>query len=540
MAWNISEAIYRLGHSAVADRPALIHGDHAVSFKQLTERASGFASWLQSLQLPARAHVGHYMRNSNAYMETFTAVGLAGMTHVNVNYRYMDQELVDLCNGQDIRVLVYDAEFAGRVADIKEQLTGTVAFVEVGSGPAVNDFAIPLETLCQRDSADFERSCSSDDIMIITTGGTTGLPKGVMWRHEDIWRKQNLCTGSTMMALQLKEHPADIEEHIANVLRLPESTPFIPLSPLMHGAGLLMSIMMLAQGVPVLTIPGKKFDADLTLDLIKRHRVSGLALVGDAFAIPMVEALDHRPDEGLIDSLAVLVSTGAALSDRYREALLRHKPDMIVFDSLGSSEASGFAMSTTEVGVFKPLPTTKVFDDEMREVAPGSDTIGIAYSGGYSPVGYYQQPEQSAETFVEHEGKRYVKTGDRCQVREDGLLILLGRDSTVINTGGEKVYTVEVERALLEHPTISDALVVGLPHPRFGNMVVAVVEGRDLTEENVDVAGIRGLARTVLADYKVPRKIFAVDSLHRADNGKADYVFIKKFAQEQLDKLSEA
>jgi 3-oxocholest-4-en-26-oate---CoA ligase len=531
MAWNISEAIYRLGHSTAADRPALIHGEDQVSFKQLTERASGFASWLESLELPARAHVGHYMRNSKAYMESFTAAGLAGMTHVNVNYRYMDQELVDLCNGLDIRVLVYDAEFADRVAAIKEQLTATVAFVEVGEGEPVNDFAMAHEALCQRDSTGFERSCSSDDLIIITTGGTTGLPKGVMWRHEDIWRKQNLSTGSGMAPLQLKEHPADIEQHIANVLTLPEPTPFIPLSPLMHGAGLLMAILMLAQGVPVLTVPGKKFDADLTLDLIKRYRVGSLALVGDAFAIPLVEALEPRSDENLLASLGLIVSTGAALSDRYREALLRHQPKLIVFDSLGSSEASGFAMSTTEVGVFRPLPTTKVFDDQMREVVPGSDTIGIAYSGGYSPVGYYRQPEQSAETFVQHEGKRYVKTGDRCQVRADGMLILLGRDSTVINTGGEKVYTVEVERALLEHPSISDALVVGLQHERFGKMVVAVVEGHDLTEDNIDVADIQALARTQLADYKVPRKIFAIDSLQRADNGKANYAFVTAYAE---------
>ncbi|MEH6590976.1 MAG: AMP-binding protein [Halioglobus sp.] len=538
MAWNISEAIYRLGHSTVADRPALIHGGDEVSFKQLTERASSFGSWLTSLELPARAHIGHYMRNSKAYMESFTAAGLAGMTHVNVNYRYMDQELVDLCNGLDIRVLVYDAEFADRVAAIKEKLTATVAFVEVGDGDPVNKFAVSHEMLCQGDSTGFERSCSSDDLIIITTGGTTGLPKGVMWRHEDIWRKQNLSTGSAMMALKLTEHPATIEEHIANVLLMPEPTPFIPLSPLMHGAGLLMAILMLAQGIPVLTVPGKKFDADLTLDLIKQYRVGSMALVGDAFAIPLVEALDKREDEHLLASLGLMVSTGAALSEGYRESLLRHQPNLIVFDSLGSSEASGFAMSTTEVGIFRPQPTTKVFDDEMREVVPGSDTIGIAYSGGYSPVGYYRQPEQSAETFVELDGKRYVKTGDRCQVRADGLLVLLGRDSTVINTGGEKVYTVEVERALLEHPSIGDALVVGLPHPRFGNMVVAVVEGHDLTEDNIDVEGIQALASKVLADYKVPRKIFAIDSLQRADNGKANYAFVKGFAQEQMESSS--
>jgi len=305
----------------------------------------------------------------------------------------------------------------------------------------------------------------------------------------------------------------------------------MPLSPLMHGAGILMAILMLAQGVPVLTVPGEKFEANLALDLIKRYQAGGLALVGDAFAIPLLEALNQRRDEKLLDSIRLFVSTGASLSEDNRKGLLEHNPNLILFDTLGSSEASGFAMSTAEGGVFQPMPTTKVFDEEMQEVKPGSNTIGIAYSGGYIPMGYYGQPEKSAETFVEKDGTRYVMTGDRCTVREDGMLVLLGRDSTVINTGGEKVYTVEVERALLEHPQITDALVVGLPHPRFGKMVVAVVEGTGLTEDTIDVAEIQTRARTILADYKVPRKIFAIDSLKRADNGKADYKFITAYAE---------
>ncbi|MGI9287082.1 MAG: AMP-binding protein [Pseudomonadales bacterium] len=537
MAWNISEAIYQLGHSAVADRAALIHGDQEISFRQLSQRASSIASWLRSLRLPSGAHVGHYMRNSNAYMETLTATGLTAMAHVNVNYRYVEQELVDLCNSLDIRVLVYDAEFAARVAAIREQLNVTVAFVEVGAALAINDFATPLEELYHHDGTSFQRFCSSDDLIIIATGGTTGLPKGVMWRHEDIWRKQHLSTGSAMAPLRLQEHPTIIEEHVANVLSLPAPTPFIPLSPLMHGAGMLMAILMLAQGVSVLTVPGQKFDADVTLDLIKRYRVSGVALVGDPFAIPLLECLDRRADEALLASVALVVSTGASLSQTYRAGLQRHNPDLMLIDSLGSSEASGFAMSTPEPGVFKPLPTTLVFDDQMQEVVPGSDTIGIAYSGGHIPIGYYRQPDKSAETFIEHDGQRYVKTGDRCKVRDDGMLILLGRDSSVINTGGEKVYTVEVERALLEHVDITDALVVGLPHPRFGNMVVAVVEGKSLTEDTIDEAGIQSHARKLLADYKVPRRIIAIDSLHRAANGKPDYSFITGYALAMVESV---
>lgn len=535
MSWNISEAIYQLGQSAIADRTALIHGEHKVSYSQLSQRASNLAAWLQALELPHRAHVGHYMRNSHSYLETMTGAGFAGMSHVNVNYRYMEQELADLCTSLDIRVLVYDADFAERVSAIKDRLPTVVAFIEVGSGEPTNDFAKDLDTLCSTQCSNFERNCSSDDLVIIATGGTTGLPKGVMWRHEDIWRKQQLSTGGAMASLKLPGHPENIEEHIANVLRLPTPQPFMPLSPLMHGAGILMAILMLAQGTPVLTVPGAKFDSNLTLDLIKHYQAGGLALVGDAFAIPLLEALNQRPDEKLIDSVRLLVSTGASLSENNRQGILKHNPNIILFDTLGSSEASGFAMSTAEAGVFQPMPTTKVFDEQMQEVVPGSDTIGIAYSGGHIPMGYYGQPEKSAETFVEKEGKRYVMTGDRCTVREDGMLVLLGRDSTVINTGGEKVYTVEVERALLDHPKITDALVVGLPHPRFGKMVVAIVEGNGLTQDNIDVGDIQKHAQTMLADYKVPREIYAIDSLQRADNGKANYDFITDYAEKMTN-----
>ena len=539
MAWNISEAIYRLGQSSAGDRPALIHGDLEISYRELNNRASRIGSWLRTHNLQPGAHVGHYMRNSNAYMETFTAAGMVGMTHVNVNYRYLEQELVDLCNGLDIEVLVYDTEFAERVAGIKDRLTKTVAFIEAGTAHAENDFAVGIEELYNFENSGFERSCSSDDLLIIATGGTTGLPKGVMWRHEDIWRKQKLCEGNALAPLKLKEHPADIDEHIANVLKMPAPTPFVPLSPLMHGAGLMMSILMLAQGIAILTVPGRKFEPDLTLDLIKRYQASGLALVGDPFAMPLIESLDRRESEGLLNSVFLFVSTGASLSQDSVAGLKRHNPNLMLMDTLGSSEASGFAVSTDEAGVFNPMPTTSVYDDQMQLVEPGSDTIGLAYAGGYVPMGYYNQPEKSAETFVEIDGTRYVMTGDRCTVHQDGMLVLLGRDSTVVNTGGEKVYTVEVERALLEHPAISDALVVGLPHPRFGKMVVAVVEGPMLNNGSIDVEDIQQHTRALLADYKVPRQIFAIDSLQRADNGKANYGFVTGYAEEMANKMAE-
>ena len=542
--WNIAEAIYQLAESDYGNQPALIHAGEVQTYAELKQRASGIASHLQSLGLPAGAHVGHYLRNSNAYMEVFTGVGLAGMAHVNVNYRYRDEELVDLCNGLDIRVLVYDAEFADIVARIHPQLTETLAFIEVdaaavagrrGDGKTANSFAMPLSLLQHAETCKFQRQTSSDDLVLIATGGTTGLPKGTQWRHEDMWRKMQVSTSNALkMVLGVETHPDTLEEHVANVNKLGRGMPFLSLSPLMHGAGLMMALLMMSQGNALVTLDGVKFDPDATLDAIKQSGVGGMVLVGDAFAMPLIEALDRRSEEQTIASLMMLVSSGASLSDNSKAALLKHNPKLILFDTLGSSEASGYGLSTPEAGVFNPMPTTRVLDENLQDVVPGSDTIGMAYSGGYMPIGYYKEPQKSAETFVEIDGVRYVMTGDRCTVREDGKLVLLGRDSTVINTGGEKVYTVEVERVLIDHPAITDALVIGLPHPRFGKQVVAVVEGPALTESNLDVADIQSHAGQHLADYKIPKLIFAIEDLQRAPNGKPDYPFINTYAEQQL------
>ena len=532
--WNFAETVYSLGEGPTADHPALIHDDLIISYSELRHRASGIASYLNSLELPAGSHVGHYLRNSNAYMEMFVGSGLAGHAHVNVNYRYRDEELIGLANGLDLRVLVYDAEFADRVAAIRDRLEATVAFIEVGGDEPVADFAVPLVSLYDRATDDFQTRTSSDDLILIATGGTTGLPKGTQWRNEDLWRKMGTSTQMALEPLQLKDHPAELAEHVSNVGSLPSPPAFLSLSPLMHGAGLMTAILMIAQGVPVATVSGVKFDPDATLSFIQQHGVGCVVLVGDAFGTPLVDALDKRTDEKLIASLMVLISSGASLGPETRAGLQRHNPALVVVDTLGSSESSGYAMATGEAGVFAPLPKVRVLDDQLNDVVPGSDTIGMVYYSGYKPIGYYNSPEKTAETFPEIDGQRYVMTGDRCTVREDGNLVLLGRDSTVINTGGEKVYTVEVERVLVDYPAITDALVVGLPHPRFGKMVVAVVEGPGLDSNTLDVDGVRAHVSAHLADYKVPREVLAIESLQRAPNGKPDYAFVTDYASDTL------
>lgn len=535
MSWNYSEVVDRHGSGPLADCLALNHNGVEISFGELRRRCRGIGAWLQAQGLGEHVHVGHYMRNSNAYLETFLGSGLAGHAHVNVNYRYQDDELVSLCNTLDIVALVYDAEFAGHVERIRPRLETASVFIEVCQGHKRNDFAVSLQDIYSFPDDNLVCDTAGDNLLLIATGGTTGLPKGTQWRQADVWHKLSTWATGTMEQAALEAPPATLEDYLATLYPLEPYPPVFPLCPLMHGTGLLAAISALAQGTAVVTTANPRFDPDECLDLISRCHVGRIVIVGDAFAMPLLDAADRRGD-GALASLNSVVSSGAILSEDSRRRFIEQNPDMLVFDTFGSSEAIGIGIATREAGVFVPLRATRVFDDNMQEILPGDDRIGIAYAGGYSPVGYYKEPEKSAETFVTIDGERYVRTGDRCRFRADGLLELLGRDSTVVNSGGEKIYTVEVEKELVRHPDIADAVVIGLPHPRFGSVVTAVVEGPALDCGPVDVDAIREFLRERLAGYKIPRHIYAAGVVMRHANGKPDYDAIRQFAQECLSR----
>lgn len=535
MSWNYSAAVDRIGAGPMSGRTALIHEQQSYTFAELRTRARGIAAFLQAQGLKKNSHVGHYLRNTNAYLETFIGSGLIGGAHVNINYRYQKEELENLCNSLDVEVLVYGSEFAQQVAEIKPKLTNTVAFIEVtdAGAPPANDFSFSMDDLYHYPADDLITDTASDNQIIIATGGTTGMPKGTQWEHTSLWHKMKVWNIGAMATAGLTEPPASLDQYLAILETQQAAKPVLPLCPLMHGTGLMMAICALAQGSPVITSAIKRFDADHCLNLIAQYDAGSLVIVGDAFALPLLDAIEAR-DDGCFDSIGAIVSSGAILSDQSRARFKTQNNELILLDTLGSSETSGFALTTEQAGVFLPMPTTKVFDDSLTEVTPGSDTIGIAYAGGFIPVGYYNEPEKTADTFININGERYVKTGDRCTVRKDGMLELLGRDNSVINTGGEKVYTIEVEQLLIRHPAISDALLVGLPHPRFGKMVVAVVEGPQLTDTTLDAAGLKTYLKEKLADYKVPKKIFAIASMQRFANGKVDYKMITDFAAQSL------
>lgn len=546
MAWNFAAVIQQIAASELGQRTALIHADRHFSFQQLQQRCSALADFFVAQELARGAHVGHLMRNSNAYIETFLGCGLAGTSHVNLNFRYQARELLALCDSLDIEVLVYDREFAAQAALIQRELPAVSVFVEVGPDPHChNTFAHCHETLVSAAPAGHRHSPAGDDLLLIATGGTTGLPKGVQWRHEDLWHSLNISTQYDLAVLALQEAPQSVNEHVDNLIRarqqlrdmagVDQQSRFMPLSPLMHGAGLMATLIVLSQAGCVITVPGQRLDADQVLDTLVEQKVGRLALVGDAFARPLLQALERRADEQLFAGLDIILSTGASLSEDCKRGFLHHKADLFVIDTLGSSEAAGFAVSSPRPGCFVAGPDTRVFDDAGKAVEPGSDTIGIVARGGHIPIGYYNEPERSAQTFVSIDGKRYTLTGDRARVLSDGLIELLGRDSTCINSGGEKVYTVEVERVLMEQEDITDALVIGLPHARFGSMVVAVIEHH--RPDAFDEQGIRQSISRQLADYKVPKHIFVIDDLGRAANGKPDYPATLAYAQQQYARL---
>jgi acyl-CoA synthetase (AMP-forming)/AMP-acid ligase II len=366
---------------------------------------------------------------------------------------------------------------------------------------------------------------------MLYTGGTTGAPKGTMWRQDDMFVKLN---ESAVAPYELEGGLAGITEQRASRGEGPIATP---VCPLMHGTGLFITIGLLCQGGAAVLLEHRRFDAVELFDTVDRERVNGLIIVGDAFGRPMVEALDANPGRWELSSLLIIYSAGVMWSEPVKEGLLRHNPGMVLADLLGSSEAIGMARSVSggdrppTTAKFEPTKDTVVLTDDNRVVEPGSGELGRVAVQGRVPVGYYKDPEKSARTFPVVDGVRYSVPGDYARVEADGSITLLGRGSVVINTGGEKVFPEEVEEAMKTFPGVRDAVTVGLPHDRFGEVVTALVEmdpGARLDEE----ALVQHVGR-LLAPFKVPRRIVLIDTIGRAPNGKVDYRRLREVASER-------
>lgn len=530
--WNFADVWETIANVA-GDRLALAHADTHRSWKEMDERANGFANALLSLGVNEQDKVAQYLYNCAEYMESQFGIFKAGLVPVNTNYRYMDEELVYLWDNSDSVAVVFHGVFSERIEAVRDRVPGVKGWFWVDDGHgSCPDWATPYEDAAtshpERVTAPWGRK--GEHILMLYTGGTTGMPKGVMWQQEDLISR----LGSPNNAVLAGE--PDYEAFAAN---LPDpGLVTLPACPIMHGTGWFSTLIGLLTGGAVVTLAGRSYDVVEMLDTIEREGVNGVAVVGDVFTKPMVAALDSSPNKWDITSLKMMNSSGVMWSESVKQGLLKHHPDMILVDAFSSSEALGMGQSISGGGMaaktakFDLGTEARVIDDNGQDVKPGSGEIGRVAVGGLQPLGYYKDEKKTAETFITIDGQRYSMPGDYATVEADGTLTLLGRGSVCINTGGEKVFPEEVEEVLKTHPGVSDAVAVGVPDEKFGQVVTAVVEAKDGTQASADE--LINHVKSQLAGYKAPKHVVMVDTIGRAVNGKVDYKRLTTLARDDL------
>jgi acyl-CoA synthetase (AMP-forming)/AMP-acid ligase II len=511
-----------IGTAIDPDLPATIHGDRVTTWREFDRRTDALAAATHAAGAVPGDRIAHLMRNSPAYLETTVAGFKARLVHVNINYRYTGEELFYILENSSAAVLVYDAEFAPLVAGIRHRLD-TRMFIQVGGETA--DFAQDFDTLATSGHKLPPQAHDYSDMLFIYTGGTTGMPKGVMWEQGALWGIMAANAVPLGMA-----PPATLADQLDNIRQAHGRNRSLVMPPLMHGTGMIIAISTLARGGTVVTIPGENFEPALAVTSCAALQCDYAVIVGDAFGRPLLRALDAG--HGSIASLAVMISSGTMWSPETKAGLLRHAPAMMIVDSLGSSEGLGLGSSVQtsatagEATRFIADGNTLVLNELMQPVVPGSGEMGRVARRGLIPLGYWRDEAKSAATFVTVDGLRYSMPGDFAVVEADGSFTLLGRGSQCINTAGEKVFPEEVEEVLKTHPAIDDALVFGVPDEKWGQAVIAVVEAH----APVALEELRAHCRKVLAGYKTPKRICIVDKVPRAPNGKADYARAREMA----------
>ncbi|MCU4186419.1 AMP-binding protein [Acidiferrimicrobium sp. IK] len=533
--WNYAQ-VWNAVAETFPEREALVQGRRRRTWAALDRRSDGLGAALVESGLGRQAKVAQYLYNSPEYLESVYACFKASLVPVNTNYRYTDDELVYLWDNADVEAVIFHAGFAERVERVRQRAAKVRCWVWVDDDPdgpgsrPCPEWAIPYEQAAGSDRHVPSPAWSGDDMIFVYTGGTTGMPKGVMWRQDDLFHVLNA-------AAPVRFAPDGGVEGVKAKLAAPSRhapSRLLPGPPLMHGTGLFTAMQVLAGGGTVVMPASRHFDPAELLELIEAEKVSELSIVGDAFAKPILAALDAEPDLWDISSLWLVMSSGVIWSREVKEGLLRHNPRLVLADNLGSSEAVGMARSTARAGQatatagFALGPDTKILGDDGREVEAGSGAVGRLAMRGRGPVGYYKDEAKSASTFVTIDGQRWVIPGDFATVDPGGAVRLLGRGSVCINTGGEKVFAEEVEEVLKLHPAVRDAVVVGTPHDRFGEVVTAVVEAVPGVE--LDRRGLTDWGRGRLADYKLPRQIVLTESIGRSPSGKVDYAGVRAYA----------
>jgi fatty-acyl-CoA synthase len=525
------------------EAPGLSHAEVTRTWAEYDERAARIASALTAAGLGHDSKIGLYLYNGTEYSEVqFGAFKMRGVP-VNINYRYLDDELRYLLDNSDAEALVFHSSLADRVARVVGELPNLRLLVEVPDDGPTGQVAgaVTYEDLVRGHDPMERIERSEDDIYMLYTGGTTGMPKGVMYAMGDMVRGF-VSLGFPALGMMPPTDAADIAGMVRGAYDEGRQTVSVPCAPLMHGTGVwLGAFIPHLTGGHVVTLTSRSLDPHEVLRTVQGHRATSMTIVGDAFAKPIIAAIDEAIERGEpydTSSLSIMISSGVMWTAEVKQAILDRIEQVVLFDAIGSTEGSMGSQITmkglpAETAKFTQNPTTKVFTDDDREVTPGSDEVGMVAAGGMVPIGYFKDPEKTARTFRTIDGVRYSFPGDMAMVAADGSLILLGRGSQVINSGGEKVFPEEVEEAVKRVDGVADCLVVGIDDEKFGQAVTAVVSVDE--GATVDEAGIIAEVKTQLAGYKAPRRVVFVAQVPRAPNGKADY---KTARQQALDAVA--
>jgi 3-oxocholest-4-en-26-oate---CoA ligase len=520
MALNFAD-LFEHAVDAFGERIAVTCGDTQVTYTELDERANRLAHHLAGAGVGPGGRVGLYARNSIPAVETLLAACKLRSGTVNINYRYTESELAYMFSDSDMAALVYDRELAPRVEAVAAARTPFVV-IDDGSQAAIG---AGVEYEAALAAASPERDFpprSNDDVYVLYTGGTTGYPKGVMWRHEDIWRTLgggiDFTTGIPL-ADEWEQSRRGLET--AGMVRLCAA-------PLIHGLAQISVFMSLFTGDRMVLLA--RFDPDEVWQAVERYQVNLLQIVGDAMARPLIEAYSSHGYDA--SSLVALSSTAALFSPVVKDACAKALPSVVITEAIGSSETGFGGLAFVAAGAehrggptVTPGPDVIVIDDEGRRAGPGQ--VGRLARGGHIPLGYYKDPVKTAALFAEVDGKRYTVPGDLARVEADGTITLLGRGNTCVNTGGEKVFPEEVESALKSHADVFDALVIGVPDARLGQRVAALVQARE--GRTIDLAALEAHLRRQIAGYKVPRSVWLVDAVARTPSGKPDYGWAQRY-----------
>jgi fatty-acyl-CoA synthase len=514
---------------AQPDHTAVVVGAQTQTWRELDDRAARLATALQARGAGVGTRIAQLMYNCPEYLESIYAAFKLRATPVNVNYRYKAAEIAYICDNAEAQALVFHGSLGERVAEALPSMPTVTTLLQVDDGSPLIDGAEWYHDVVAASEPAQRIERSGEDTVMLYTGGTTGNPKGVVWRHVDLFGALAF-TAYVAAGVDVPTTPAEVGSIAAQLQADGRSPVMMCAPPLMHGTAMFLAIGAFVMGGTVVLLGGRSFDADELWDLVEEHNVTQISLVGDAFARRLNEALDATEQAGGsrdLNSVERIVSTGATLSADQKRAFQARLPNAMIFDMIGASEGGPFALSMTmpgteppETAIFTAPPNVVTIDPATGNVLPrGSDTPGMLGAAGPMPRGYWKDEARTAETFRTVDGVRYTVPGDFATIAEDGTVTLLGRGSVCINSGGEKIYPEEVEVAARLHPTVVDANAVGVPHERFGETVVLVCSVSEPTEE----ADVIATVKQTIADYKAPRRVVFVDEVYRAPNGKADY-----------------